>query len=419
MESHRGDQQLGFAHCKERGYCPSNWAFWPATELCYRLNSQGPCHNGNIFYWNAKNGQAECGCSQEELQQYFWPVSATCHEHYSQGPCPMGHIFSYNYSKETTQCSCTRHSNNYHDKTEKCYEKFSRGPCNQGQWLTSHSEDLPEYPVAASSRWQVSDLDLDVIPKKKRTGLICLCLPGHLYSAKDNHCYRQFTQGPCKASSIFVMDTMAKGGGTKPGICIKNPCSRHELYFPELLKCFKSHSKGPCAHGQVVVSDDVHTISYRGRCGCSPANVQYYWPEDSKCYEHETRGPCTHEDFVVNIRTGNGINPECSCPENHVLFNVTGKCYRPFSQGPCEWNEWFVPKYQANNNLASTADNHSNYLDLIGYGCQCKPGYEYQLGSNYCQPPSVELLLSLGKSGDRKEPPLKNGQRRFTVYQQP
>jgi len=91
-------EPLGFVHCKQRGFCPVNWSFWPATELCYPLNSQGPCQSGSIFRWNAKSLQVECSCEAPHpsntsdvldratsWRPYYWPTSATCHEHLSNG----------------------------------------------------------------------------------------------------------------------------------------------------------------------------------------------------------------------------------------------------------------------------------------------------------------------------------------------
>lgn len=93
-------EPLGFVHCKQRGYCPANWGFWSATELCYPFDSQGPCQSGSLFRWNVVSQQAECGCQSAIIYQssvkndtlagsswrpYFWPISATCHEHHTNG----------------------------------------------------------------------------------------------------------------------------------------------------------------------------------------------------------------------------------------------------------------------------------------------------------------------------------------------
>ena len=158
-----------------------------------------------------------------------------------------------------------------------------------------------------------------------------------------------------------------------------------------------------------MLADDQHGIGYRGRCGCSVTNLQYYWPADGKCYAHETTGPC-RGDLLYSLRSGEGLTPTCLCPEDYVNYNGTYKCYKPFSQGPCQWNEWLVPAAAASS--ATTNDVSSETRpDPEPYVCQCKPGYEYQTGSTYCQPPSLELLFSLPKTA--KDGPSHHGGRRF------
>ena len=155
-----------------------------------------------------------------------------------------------------------------------------------------------------------------------------------------------------------------------------------------------------------MLSDDQHGISYRGRCGCSALNSQYYWPDDGRCYAHETTGPCKN-NLVFSLRSGQGLTPSCTCPAENVYFNGTGQCYKLFSQGPCQWNEWLVPSSSTNVNV--------NEVDELPpgeqYVCQCKPGYEYQSGSTFCQPPSLELLFSL--------PANKNSRRQLRVPSHP
>lgn len=148
------------------------------------------------------------------------------------------------------------------------------------------------------------------------------------------------------------------------------------------------------------MADDQHGIGYRGRCGCSSTNVQYYWPADGKCYAHQTTGPC-RGDLVFGLQSSDGLTPSCSCPEDYVNYNGTSKCYKAFSQGPCQWNEWLVPSAAASGvgtNDVSSSVNFNRPSENEPYVCRCKPGYEYQTGSTYCQPPSLELLFSLPKT---------------------
>jgi len=403
-------EPLAMVHCKRRGSCQDGWAFWPATELCYPLYSQGPCHSGSLFYWNSRSQQAQCGCAEQELRNHFWPISATCHEHFSQGPCKVGQVFTYDNATQATQCWCSPRLRHYHAETGQCYEKFTRGPCKSGMWLTSAAAEMPQYSLPADEQKAVGPPG-----ERQSTGdgesswLTCSCLPGHVYSIRDNQCYREFTQGPCKSGHFLVAKERA---GVSRGVCIKNPCGRHELYFPGVQRCYQLNSRGPCPFGQIVVGDDQHGIGYRGRCGCSAVNSQNYWSEDGRCYQLETTGPCV-VPLVFNMRSTNGLTPQCSCPVDHVFHNESQKCYKEFTQGPCDWNEWLVPVYQSVLHQELDAGDEPP----LQHVCQCKPGYEYQSGSSFCQPPSVELLMSLNRPSLpprhlRTKPPQQRVQRR-------
>ena len=235
-------EPLGFVHCKQKGFCPINWSFWPATELCYPLNSQGPCQSGSIFRWNTTSAQVECSCEAPphpsndsatdgivdratSWRPYYWHTSATCHEHFSSGivrkinhpwhrdesiisifvfpgPCKLGEIFIYNQTAQATQCTCSKQLANYHADTGQCFEKYTRGPCRPGMWLISHLSDLPQYSVAPSprpinTRLKTSKNRPNVATTNRRSvkGLTCACLPGFVYSPEEDQCYREYTQG--------------------------------------------------------------------------------------------------------------------------------------------------------------------------------------------------------------------------------
>lgn len=222
-------------------------------------------------------------------------------------------------------------------------------------------------------------------------------------------------KGPCRTGYFFIRAENAHEQLT--GTCWKNPCGRQELYLPEHHRCYTIHSQGynqhglkcvclffyrpyrksmghhrPCPEGQLVLADDQHGIGYRGHCGCSTSNLQHYWPLDGKCYAHETRGPCRNT-MVFSVRLGGGLTPSCICPSGQVYFNATRLCYKPYSQGPCAWNEWLAPSQSDVNDVRSARAGRG--LKDEDYVCQCKPGYAYQSGSTFCQPPSLELLFSL------------------------
>ncbi len=53
--------------------------------------------------------------------------------------------------------------------------------------------------------------------------------------------------------------------------------------------------------------------------------------EDGRCYQLETTGPCV-VPLVFNMRSTNGLTPQCSCPVDHVFHNESQKCYKEFTQ---------------------------------------------------------------------------------------
>ena len=286
-------EPLAFVHCKQKGYCPANWAFWPATELCYPFYSQGPCQSGSIFRWNSTTEQAECSCHSpsshpDELsanaagswRPYYWPISATCHEQFTMGkrnklfrtrntnplqcfatgPCRFGEVFSFNQTTQATQCHCSKHLSSYHPETGQCFEKYTRGPCRAGMWLISHPQDLPQYSIPASMvpiapPAQQRTKGLKSRKQQRRSSLssgrrnaasiktlTCACLPGFVYSTEVDQCFREYTQGPCRNGYFFIR--VESSSEEETGVCWKNPCGRQELYLPDSLRCFKIHTQG-------------------------------------------------------------------------------------------------------------------------------------------------------------------------------
>lgn len=62
-----------------------------------------------------------------------------------------------------------------------------------------------------------------------------------------------------------------------------------------------------------------------------------------------TRGPCNEGHiFKTKVdKTGNkeSLHAECSCQSGYVLWPENGKCYQPFTRGPCRSGQMLEVNY--------------------------------------------------------------------------
>lgn len=165
-----------------------------------------------------------------------------------------------------------------------------------------------------------------ILPKTSNGG--CVCRPGNIRYKNHTSCHRPYTQGPCQRNE-FLIDT---------DTCIKQPCSRGELYYPEDGVCYKVGSKGPCPRGKIISFDfetrpSIDGISFNGVCVCR-------------------RKDCSDDG-------------ENDCDRSQGLVKYADKCYKMYTQGPCAKGEWIVPS-RAGRELLSD--------DPIDGVCECVPG---------------------------------------------
>lgn len=189
----------------------------------------------------------------------------------------------------------------------------------------------------------------------------CMCKPNHIQWS-DGYCYRLYTKGPCNEGSFLVNSTT----------CIKNPCEKGRLYFPQEKTCYRIGSQGPCHHSQVVIFDftsrpSINGISYNGVCGCTGILVNL----DQKCDEN--------------------YPPKSACDGTPDMVEVNGECHKLYTRGPCGPNQWLVPRRQPETPRTAK--------------CECKPGFtpysdnETALGVSGCHSQSVQIARYLnGKS---------------------
>lgn len=185
----------------------------------------------------------------------------------------------------------------------------------------------------------------------------CQCKDGYA-GWSDGQCYRLYTGGPC-GHGEFLLNSTA---------CIRNPCGKGRLYFPDEETCYRIGTQGPCDFNQVVVFDftvrpSVDGISYNGVCGCNGIIKSL----DQKCQPEdiEEKNPCNSTPGMVEIN---------------------GSCYKLYTKGPCADGLWLEPVKILKRN------------DKRGFTCACRPGYEkYEntAGMIGCYAPSVGIARYL------------------------
>ncbi|KAF6216864.1 hypothetical protein GE061_001214 [Apolygus lucorum] len=77
-------------------------------------------------------------------------------------------------------------------------------------------------------------------------------------------------------------------------------------------------------------------------CAAEPNGWQLlFWPLDGKCYKIFQKGyPCPES---MEITPGKGGIAECQCPPGTAQSPRDAICYKLFTKGPCEPNEYFAP----------------------------------------------------------------------------
>lgn len=78
----------------------------------------------------------------------------------------------------------------------------------------------------------------------------------------------------------------------------------------------------------------------RATCNCKEGYVSW---SDGQCYRLYTRGPCETEEFLVNSTTCI-TNP---CSKGRLYFPEEKTCYRIGTQGPCNFNQVVVFDFTA------------------------------------------------------------------------
>ncbi|XP_023320382.1 uncharacterized protein LOC111695330 [Eurytemora carolleeae] len=196
---------------------------------------------------------------------------------------------------------------NYHllwEEDNLCYREFSRGPCLEGHRL------VYEPSLGAAE---------------------CSC-PVFWAKYEDGKCYQEYSQGPCELGTIVMADK-------EEGFCSCNRNLTMYYYEPD-NKCYEHYSRGPCPLGHVL---SFNYTTLKPECRCE-GNFNFN-PEDGACYELNTVGPCQQMENCQGtpcyMKGTDTALTECRCLPLNSLTE-SGKCFEPFTRGPCEFGEWFV-----------------------------------------------------------------------------
>ena len=219
----------------------------------------------------------------------------------SPADCQEGEL-----ANTVTGCVCEQ----YHllwEPDRTCHKEFTRGPCPEGHRFVWDSED--QAPV-------------------------CSC-PVFWARYEDGNCYEEYSQGPCPAGSVIIMENT-----TGVGFCGCNK-SLQMYYHEETDACYELYSRGPCPLGHIL---SFNYTTLQPECKCQDGFHQY--EKDGACYELNTPGPCPEMEhcdtgtpcFMLSMDT---LQTGCRClPRNSLT--PQGKCFQPYTRGPCNFGEWFV-----------------------------------------------------------------------------
>ncbi|XP_011296245.2 uncharacterized protein LOC101892649 isoform X1 [Musca domestica] len=321
-----------------------------------------------------------CATMPGGWQLLYWPPLKKCFKIFSLGyPCPetmeLSPTIPIGSSKKrqmsnapVAECRCPP-GTALSGQTNKCYKIYERGPCAKGQYFNPVAE-MQQGNKRTTNRWGVC--------KTPKT-----CPENQLFWPQDGKCYSRLTKGPCTRGKLLVSneDGLAEcrcedSGELKPfyydleDSChehfTKGPCStpghlflpggicdchrRLPHYHEDYRMCYELNTPGPCPPGNIFTlpenvtggedERDLSTLMARAQCQCKEGYVPW---SDGFCYRLYTRGPCDQNEFLVNATTC----VENFCGKNRLYFPDQKQCYRIGSQGPCDLHQVVVFDFTA------------------------------------------------------------------------
>ncbi|XP_066150048.1 uncharacterized protein [Euwallacea fornicatus] len=258
-------------------------------------------------------------CAKEPLgwQRLYWPPDGKCYKIFQLGPpCPEGMELSPAKSKGGNElyaeCRCPP-KQALSDTDGKCYPLFNLGPCDIGSYFAP--KNVYKNNVTTSNE-QIGTCK--EIPECSNTNAI--------YWVRSGKCFQKLTRGPCPKGQLLTVDD--NGIST----CACNKLKEMKQFRAADDKCYQHFTTGYCRErGHLFLPDQT--------CGCWNF-LPHFHRESQRCYELGTIGPCSRgEMFTVLPKTNSG---GCMCRPGNIRYRNNDACHRPFTRGPCEWNQILV-----------------------------------------------------------------------------
>lgn len=242
-----------------------------------------------------------CAAQPGGWQLLFWPADGRCYRIFQQGP-PCPHTMELGPGiKGNAECHCppgTAQS----PQDALCHMLFKRGPCPQGQYFAPVSDKPGKSSISSDSVWT----------RRGTCRVPDQCLePGHVFWARDEMCYAQYTRGPCPKGELL---TDIGSGGIAECKC-RSTGALGQYYWASGDSCHEHFTRGPCLEKGTLFLPG-------GQCGCNK-DLPHYDANTGLCYEIGGTGPCPpgHEFVLLGDKKEllNTTKAMCKCKEGHVL----------------------------------------------------------------------------------------------------
>ncbi|XP_053953273.1 uncharacterized protein LOC128860064 isoform X1 [Anastrepha ludens] len=276
------EDDLGECKCEAEGEL--RYYFYDQEETCHEHYTKGPCSTpGDLFLPGGR-----CDCHQ--YLPHYSDEHQMCYELNSPGPCPPGHIFNLpdNFTAAITateipraQCQCKDGYVPWHDGL--CYRLYTRGPCGPNEFLINATSCIRNF--CGKSRLYFPDQNTCY-----RIGSQGPCSLHQVvvfdFTARpsvDGISYN----GICGCSGvIWNLDQQCSNidnGGTEED----NTCESTPGMVEINGNCYKLYTRGPCGPGQWLEPLKTHTtglqtqrfLDTKAKCVCRPG---YTLAEETK-----------------------------------------------------------------------------------------------------------------------------------------
>ncbi|XP_044730148.1 uncharacterized protein LOC123293402 [Chrysoperla carnea] len=271
-------------------------------------------------------------CASQGWQLLYWAPDQACYKIFQTGyPCPETMELTPSLSENVAECKCPpgtaqlldepTNQDNDNSTISKCYNLFEKGPCKNNQFF---SPDTNSTKSSTSKRIGVCR-NLETCPN-----------PSQIWWPRDERCYQKLTRGPCPEGQLLIKNSEDE----LPTCDCRHDNKDLQLYYwNQGNSCHELYTPGPC-------TTKGHLFLPGGKCGCS-VDLPHFHRETSQCYKLGDIGPCSagHQFKIVpgnnELKTGH-VRAKCVCKEGYVFWKRDGKCYRLYTQGPCDLGQFLI-----------------------------------------------------------------------------